>query len=183
MANLSDNSQNSNLFIEGEIWLPITGYEKLYQVSNTGKIKTQTGIRKTAVCPNTRYEKITLSKEGVCKTFSIHRLVAQAFIPNPYNKEQVNHIDGNRTNNILTNLEWNTRSENNLHSFKYLGRKTKPVFGEKNNMSRKVINTVTNIVYDTIIQAAKENNLKTSTLGMMLTGKNPNYTNLQYLTI
>ena len=65
---------------------------------------------------------VTLSKGGYQKTITIHRLVADAFIPNPENKPTINHKDGNYLNNIVPNLEWATYSENNTHSYKVLGK-------------------------------------------------------------
>ena len=63
----------------------------------------------------TKYERVTLSKEGVKSRFLVHRLVAQAFIPNPENKPDINHIDNNGQNNHVDNLEWCTHSENMQH--------------------------------------------------------------------
>lgn len=63
------------------------------------------------------YNIVTLTKDSTRKPHKVHRLVAQAFIPNPDNKEQVNHIDGNKTNNNINNLEWNTRQENISHAY------------------------------------------------------------------
>lgn len=66
------------------------------------------------------YLKVKLNKNSKSKWFLVHRLVAQAFIPNPENKPQVNHKDGNKFNNCVENLEWNTNSENQLHSYRIL---------------------------------------------------------------
>jgi len=63
------------------------------------------------------YFGIQLNKNGIAKEFLVHRLVAQAFIPNPEGKPEVNHIDGNKQNNNISNLEWVTSSENQKHSF------------------------------------------------------------------
>lgn len=63
------------------------------------------------------YKMVTLCKNGECKSFSVHRLVAEAFIPNPMNKRTVNHIDGNPANNDVINLEWSTHSENLKHAY------------------------------------------------------------------
>lgn len=64
------------------------------------------------------YMMVNLSIEGKCKTFTVHRLVAKAFLPNPNNLEAVNHIDGNKVNNNVDNLEWVTNSQNAQHAFR-----------------------------------------------------------------
>ena len=95
-----------------EIWKDIPGYEGLYQVSNTGKVKSLNYMktRKEKILKPRKegkgYLKITLSKEGEKKDFKIHRLVASVFIPNPNNLPQINHIDECKTNNNVENLEW-----------------------------------------------------------------------------
>ena len=66
---------------------------------------------------------VRLRKNGDTFALYVHRLVAEAFIPNPENKPCVNHIDGNKHNNCVSNLEWNTYSENNLHAYSVLDRK------------------------------------------------------------
>ena len=68
------------------------------------------------------YKRVTLSHEGKTTRYSVHRLVASFFIPNPENKPCVNHIDGNSANNDVSNLEWCTFSENEYHSYRALGK-------------------------------------------------------------
>jgi len=70
------------------------------------------------------YYYVCLSKNGKVRKFKVNRLVAQAFIPNPDNKPFVNHIDGDKLNNNVNNLEWCTQSENMLHAYKYGLRKS-----------------------------------------------------------
>lgn len=102
-----------------EIWKEVECYEN-YEVSNTGKVKTHNwmnrGITKEMSPSSCRgYLQVNLWKDGKQKCIRIHRLVAQAFIPNPYNLREVNHIDGNKLNNSVDNLEWCTREENLEH--------------------------------------------------------------------
>ena len=99
-----------------EIWRDIEGYEGLYQVSSFGRVKRVTTGRILKGSKDTDgYLRITLSKNGVKSNHKIHRLVAQAFIPNTENKSQVNHIDENKTNNMISNLTWMTAKENINH--------------------------------------------------------------------
>lgn len=97
-----------------EIWKDVVGYEGLYQVSNLGRIKAMQkrghksvvmkySIRKDGYC------RILLSKNSEYKALYVHRLVAEAFLTHADNECEVNHIDGNKANNNLSNLEWVTR--------------------------------------------------------------------------
>lgn len=112
-----------------EIWKDIPEYEGLYQVSNLGRIKSLprkgTHTTKERIMNFTKSNKgyfiAVLSKDYKKKSFSVHRLVAQAFIPNPNNLPQVNHKDENKENNNINNLEWcsnwyNTHYGNHLHN-------------------------------------------------------------------
>lgn len=127
-----------------EIWKDIEGYEGYYQVSSLGRVKSLTRkdslnrTRKGKVLKpfddnNKGYLLVDLVKFGKSKTVKVHRLVANAFIPNPLNKPQVNHDDGDKKNNNAKNLEWATREENIQHSFNtgLVDRK-----GEKNSQSK-----------------------------------------------
>lgn len=99
-----------------EIWRDIEGYEGKYQVSNLGRVKSldykRTGNEKILVHKNGIYRRIRLTQNGKQKDFYIHRLVAQAFIPNPNNYIEINHIDEDKQNNKADNLEWCSRRYN-----------------------------------------------------------------------
>jgi hypothetical protein len=110
-----------------EVWKDVVGYEGLYQVSNLGRVKALERLVKNNGSPQHKHEKIlkygktgrylmvSLCKEGKVKAFTVHRLVAIAFIPNPKNKPNVDHIDTNCLNNCADNLRWVTQSENSMN--------------------------------------------------------------------
>lgn len=129
-----------------EIWKDIKGFEGLYQASNFGRIKSlerhvkhnlvgklliKEKIRKTNIT-TAGYEYVVLAKDGKNKTYLVHRIIAETFIPNPNNKECVNHIDENKSNNNITNLEWCDYTYNNTYKNIHLRRKT-------DNVVRKII--------------------------------------------
>ena len=93
-----------------EIWKKINGYYN-YEVSNYGRIRSKNKILKPQLKGN-GYLQISLCVNGKCKTFLLHRLIAETFIPNPDNYKEVNHKDENKCNNNVSNLEWCTRSYN-----------------------------------------------------------------------
>jgi hypothetical protein len=101
-----------------EVWKDIKEYEGYYQISNFGSVYSvrYKRYRKPRIDQH-GYEYIGLNKDGTQKPFFVHRLVANAFIPNPENKAEVNHIDGNKLNNNICNLEWVTHDENMDHAF------------------------------------------------------------------
>lgn len=117
--------------IEGEVWKPIIDHKELYEVSNYGRVKSlerrvyilnkpcvyKPLILKASLGKRGYYE-IKLSVNYTSKVKKIHRLIAEYFIDNPENKPQVNHIDGNKLNNDILNLEWVNNRENSCHKVK-----------------------------------------------------------------
>lgn len=121
-----------------EKWKYIRNSEE-YMISNYGNIKRNGKELKLNVW--SKYKVINLKLEGKYKTHYVHRLVAETFIPNPNNKPIVNHIDGNKLNNNVNNLEWCTKQENERHAWKK-GLKEKIRETSKKNLiiARKYIN-------------------------------------------
>lgn len=110
-----------------EIWKPVVGYEGCYEVSNLGNVRSvdrvdrkgqpRPGRVRKLLLNNCGYLYVGVSVDDKKANLTVHRLVAKAFIPNPNSKPQVNHIDGDKTNNIVSNLEWSTPSENTVHAY------------------------------------------------------------------
>jgi hypothetical protein len=114
-----------------EIWKNVKGFEGYYEVSNIGRVRRKKGKTiykdgRVAFFPQTilkqsenkkGYFRVYLSKNSKKYTKTVHRIVAETFIPNPKNKKTVNHIDCNKKNNKIENLEWLTNKENMRHAF------------------------------------------------------------------
>lgn len=108
-----------------EQWKDISGYEKYYEVSDHGRVRNKTnGYILKPTIGSTGYPKVMLAY-GKRKTVYVHRLVAEAFVPNPNNHNVVNHIDENKTNNHVSNLEWCTTKYNVTYGVGSLARNTK----------------------------------------------------------
>ena len=150
--------------MEKEIWKPLT-VNNVYQISNLGNIKSLSRkhqLNDKLLKPNKQeYLSVSISKDGKSKRFKIHRLIAIEFIPNPENKPIVNHIDGNKYNNAIYNLEWCTHAENCNHAIETglvnYNDKKKP------NNSKKVICIDDNTIFNTVEEAKKHVNLHRNT--------------------
>lgn len=116
-----------------EQWLPVVGYEGFYEVSNTGKVRSVDRVvvggrgictrkaeskEKRLYVAKIGYPVANLYKDNKFKQIPVHRLVAWAFLPNPHGYRYINHMDGNKLNNNLDNLEWCTQSHNVRHAFR-----------------------------------------------------------------
>lgn len=156
-----------------EVWKDAVGFERAYQVSNLGRVKSK--IRKGVIKEkflnpyknNMGYECVDLWDNNHKKKL-VHRLVAEAFIPNPDCKPFINHIDGDKTNNKVENLEWCTHSENILHSFRVLGHRT--VKGMViNNKPVKCLDT--GEVFPSASEAARHKGCSQSNITKVILGK------------
>lgn len=152
--------------MEEIFWKDVPGYAGFYEVSNHGIIrslnrtidvlsikKTLKGIILKQRKDRNGYLIVTLSKEGVEKTYACHRLCASAFLNNEFNKRCINHINGIKTDNRIENLEFATHGENNLHAIKH---GLKPY--------KKLVNVCSGAAYDSMSEAAKANDISYSKL-------------------
>lgn len=144
-----------------EYWVPIPNYEGYYEISNLANIRsikrsipTKSGYLKpekertiTQRISNKGYLTVTLSSIGQSNSKHVHRLLAQAFIPNPENKATVNHLNGDKLDNRLNNLEWATYSENAIHAYR------NGLYKSNERKRRTIIDTCTGLTYPSIKKA------------------------------
>lgn len=167
-------------------WRPIEGYEGLYEVSNKGRVRSlnyrHTGEAKILrLCKNKDgYLCVHLSKNGTRYAKQVHRLVASAFIPNIGDKPQVNHIDGDKTNNKVDNLEWVTGKENMQHAWntglsKMTEDRKKKVSeankGSKHPQAKRVICVTTGEIFNYIREAERKYNIAHQSISDCCRGK------------
>ena len=160
-----------------EIWLPIEGYENLYEVSNLGRVRrlesfvtnTNGVTRKVPgkiLKPGTNkngYLKVVLSKNGIHRNYYLHRLVSTAFLPKSEGRPCVNHLDENKQNNSAENLEWCTVKENNNY-----GTRNKRA-SEK--IQKPVLCIELNRIFPSLTEAARQLCLSVENLSHVLTGR------------
>lgn len=168
-------NEQDNMQIDMEIWKPVIGYEGLYEVSNLGNVRSLdhevTTVRK--IRGNIQsfkwmsrgkmlkfgkrsddYKDVPLTKKGISSNVCVHRLVAEAFLPNPNNLPEVNHKDGDKTNNLVDNLEWASYSENNIHA----------VYFGLNSQAIKVFCVELNKSYPSYTEAERQLNIPLGTI-------------------
>lgn len=150
-----------------EIWKSIKGYESLYEVSNFGRVKSLLSNQILKPIDSHGYKYVHLCNENhIRKNYALHRLVAKAFLINKDNFNQVNHKDGNKANNQLTNLEWCNQQYNNIHKINVLNKSNR----------RKIICIETKTIFDSIKEAANYYHKDQSTLVSVLRGYKYNHT-------
>ncbi len=189
-----------------EIWKDIKGFEGRYAVSSLGNVKglprsitySNGGIRCTTkefilgkIFKKTGYFVVTPSNGKERKQTHIHRLVAEAFIPNPNNLPQVNHINGIKTDNRVENLEWCTPGQNSVHAYRtglklisdkqraFIGRYSKEVRSRKviqMDMHGNVLNQ-----YPSLIEASKNTGAHQSAIGQCCRGEVKHAKNFKFI--
>ena len=173
-----------------KLWKQVKDYPN-YEVSNYGEIKSlsrvitlglNTYVKNETILRHwigtTGYPSVTILNNKGRKHFKIHRLVAIAFIPNPESKPFINHKNGVKTDYSIKNIEWCTAAENNKHSFS-TGLRIMPK-GKTHYFSKLIMNNLTGIFYDSMIEAAASINMCESTFRCQMTGHRTNKTNFIY---
>lgn len=186
-----------------EVWVPINGFEGIYEVSGRGRFRSIGRV--TKVTGNRRFDHTTLETKFImgsvggdgyvaltlrkdkrsCK-MKAHRAIALAFIPNPENKPFINHKNGIRTDNRLENLEWCTPSENIFHSYRVLGNRKNDVWfkGADHPSSKPIIatdlSTGESLRFESIRIAVCALNIDASTISNTLHGKIKNPTRYRF---
>lgn len=177
--------------MQEEIWKDIPGYEGLYQVSNLGKVRSldrivavQNGFTRVSkgkeIKPNKSrsYYTVCLSRKNKKMCILLHRIVAYVFIPNPEGKRTVNHINGDKGDNRVENLEWNTHSENITHAFRVLKRtankywlgKRESEFHHTKRVRQLSLDGILIAEYGSITEAARKTNSHITCISQVLNG-------------
>jgi DNA-binding transcriptional regulator YiaG len=167
-----------------EIWKDISNYEGLYQVSSYGRIRSLDHIdrlgrlKKSCVLSlrghSSGYKLVNLYRNSKRRSYRIHRLVAQTFIPNHNNLPEVNHKDGNKSNNFIDNLEWVTSKENSDHKDKILGKCAKGEHHILSKLNNKEVKRIRGLLKEgklTQQQIAEIYNVSDVTISHIKTGK------------
>ena len=157
-----------------EIWLPIVRNPEFGFVSNLGRIKSSKGKLRTTFASRNGYDRVGF--KGGSITLAVHALVAETFIPKPDQAQEVNHIDGNKLNNVVSNLEWVTKQENTRHAYDHGIR-------QNNHRKPKIPKEHRDIILnriasgDTQRSIAKEYGVSPSSLCVYIKGRKtpPNY--------
>lgn len=174
--------------ITEEIWKDVVGHEGFYKVSNKGRIISYHPVphnKKSRDTPAPRllkprltpptYLSVQFHAGGKSKNALVHRVVAEAFIPNPKALRCVNHKNSIRTDNRADNLEWVTHKENTAHGilkgFIDLQKTSAHWKGQKSDKAKEVINLSTGVLYESALEAAKAHNIKYSTLKARLSNR------------
>lgn len=157
-----------------ETWKPIPEYEGFYEASDLGRIRslprttTKGGILKQSINTRNGYCYVSLSKDGKQRQCRVHRLIAATFFEVDPDRPQINHINGDKTNNSIENLEWCTQSENMLHAYES---------GLEKKRTKKVVDLDSGEIYDSVTDAARSTGKITGTgkITLVCQGKRSHY--------
>jgi hypothetical protein len=150
--------------VTDEVWKDIPSLEN-YQASNLGNIRYRGHAKRKLHLSNSGYLYVGVRNNGKFMNLRVHRLVAETFLPKIDGKGFINHIDGDKTNNSVDNLEWCTASENEIHKARVLGKKQTPPV----NVS-KVIDLDTGVVYESVKEAAEATGADRHHIGEVASG-------------
>lgn len=153
-------------------WKRIEGFEN-YSVSDSGLVRNdKTGKLLKPCNGSTGYIFVHLYKNGTMKNVKLHRIIAQAFIPNPNHAKCVNHINGDKCDNRIENLEWCSHSQNNIHSYYFLGRSSCNAIKAMTTAKMKpVVCVETNKKYTSVKEAEKETGIQHTNISSCAKGK------------
>lgn len=178
LIKLMEEKQHKNTAADqqDEVWKDVVGYEGLYRISNQGTVcRLYKNGKVNFMTPRilNGYWRVKLCNGNTQKEYFLHRLIAQAFIPNPENKPEINHINGIKTDNRIENLEWVTRSENAIHATKtgllkyseYRYNRTRDV------NSKPVMCVETGKIYVSCTEAGKDIKTDAAHIGECISGK------------
>ena len=163
---------------EIKLWKPVNGYEGFYEINENSQVRSLHKRNYKKIMPQridrAGYWTIRLSNRGKDSTVSVHRILGLVFLKNPNNKCCINHIDGNKLNNSLNNLEWVTTSENMKHAYKSGLVVSLP------GRCKKIIDKCSGSIFESIKNAADYNMIPYSTCKNYLNGNRVNTTCLAY---
>lgn len=168
-----------------ERWLPIEGFDGLYEISDLGRVKSHhDGDKICTITPSDErnYLRATLSKNGIDNRRYVHRLVGQYFLNNPHKKRTINHKKGITWDNRYFELEWNTHSENHKHAYDKLNRQHSQLgrTGYKSKRSKEIMCVTTGQVFGSLSEAGRILNIPFQNISKVCKGKRPSAHNLVF---
>jgi len=178
LIKLMEEKQHKNTVTDqqDEVWKDVVGYEGLYRISNQGTVcRLYKNGKVNFMTPRilNGYWRVKLCNGNTQKEYFLHRLIAQAFIPNPENKPEINHINGIKTDNRIENLEWVTRSENAIHATKTgLLKYSEYRYNRARDVNSKPVMCVeTRKIYASCTEAGKDIKTDAAHIGECISGK------------